>query len=169
VEPGPGGGGEQPHLGVGQDPVTAERAAEQAGRHDGHALGVQAAAMDVGAMHAQQPDRPGAKDAADDLSFPADRLQRPVQPVVVVPCQPVGALSRRRNQPALRAATCSAAAWWLVGRTPRPAPIGSIGDRTSTVRPPGLAAGLELRGVIDQSAAGFNSDGTRRRRRRRVR
>jgi hypothetical protein len=114
VEPGPGGGGEQPHLGVGQDPVTAERAAEQAGRHDGHALGVQAAAMDVGAMHAQQPDRPGAKDAADDLSFPADRLQRPVQPVVVVPCQPVGALSRRRNQPALRPATCSAAAWWLV-------------------------------------------------------
>jgi len=42
MEPGPGGGGDQLHLGVGQDPVTAERAAEQAGRHDGHALGMQA-------------------------------------------------------------------------------------------------------------------------------
>ena len=31
MEPGPGGGGDQLHLGVGQDPVTAERAAEQAG------------------------------------------------------------------------------------------------------------------------------------------
>jgi hypothetical protein len=54
VEPGPDGGGDQPHLGVGQDPVTAERAAEQTGRHDGHALGVQAAAMDVGAVDAHQ-------------------------------------------------------------------------------------------------------------------
>jgi hypothetical protein len=47
VEPGLGGGGDQLHLGVGKDPVIAERAAEQAGRHDGHALGVQVVAMDV--------------------------------------------------------------------------------------------------------------------------
>ena len=39
VEPGPGGG-EQLHVGVGKEPVTAKPAAEQAGRHDGHALGI---------------------------------------------------------------------------------------------------------------------------------
>jgi hypothetical protein len=39
VEPGPGSGGGQLHVGVGKDPVIAKPAAEQAGRHDGHALG----------------------------------------------------------------------------------------------------------------------------------
>jgi hypothetical protein len=54
MEPGPGGGGEQLHVGVGKDPVITERAAEQAGRHDGHALGMQATAMDVGTVDAHQ-------------------------------------------------------------------------------------------------------------------
>jgi hypothetical protein len=73
VEPGPGGGGEQFHLGVGEDPVMAERAAELAGRHDGHALGVQAAALDVGAVDAPQREGVGAQQPADRLGFPADR------------------------------------------------------------------------------------------------
>jgi hypothetical protein len=54
VEPDPSGGGGQLHLDVGQDPVIAKPAAEQAGGHDGHALGVQATAMDVGAMDADE-------------------------------------------------------------------------------------------------------------------
>ena len=53
MEPGPGGG-EQLHVGVGKEPVTAKPAAEQAGRHDGHALGIQATAMDVGTVDAHQ-------------------------------------------------------------------------------------------------------------------
>jgi len=38
---GPGGGGQQRHLGVRQHPLKAERAAEQVGRHDRHTLGWQ--------------------------------------------------------------------------------------------------------------------------------
>ena len=90
VEPGPGGG-EQLHVGVGKEPVTAKPAAEQAGRHDGHALGMQATAMDVGTVDAHQAWC-GAQQAADRLGFPADRLQGPLKGVVVVACQPVRAL-----------------------------------------------------------------------------
>jgi len=57
-----------------KDPVIAERAAEQAGRHDGHALGVQAAAMDAGAVM-QARGGVGVQQVADRLGFPADRRQ----------------------------------------------------------------------------------------------
>ena len=72
MEPGPGGGGEQLHLGIGQDPVITERAAEQAGRHDPYALGVQAAAMDMGAMHTQQ------RRVRDLIRLALSRLQEQV-------------------------------------------------------------------------------------------
>lgn len=68
MEPGPGGG-EQLHVGVGKEPVTAKPAAEQAGRHDGHALGMQATAMDVGTVDAHQ-GVVCAQQAADRLGFP---------------------------------------------------------------------------------------------------
>jgi hypothetical protein len=55
-------------------------------------LGLYAATLDVGTVHAQQHGRTGAEDAADGVGFPADRLQGAVQPVVVVPGQPVADL-----------------------------------------------------------------------------
>jgi hypothetical protein len=66
-EPAPGGGGEQRHVGVRQDPVIAERAAEQVGGHDRHALGVHA--LVVGAVDAQQRARAGAEQPTDGLGF----------------------------------------------------------------------------------------------------
>jgi hypothetical protein len=47
--------------------------------------------LDVGAVHAQQGVDAGAEQAADHLCLPPDGLQGPVQRVVVVPYQPVGA------------------------------------------------------------------------------
>ena len=58
AEAGPDGGGQQVDVGVRQHPVIAQRAAEQVGGHDRHALGVQAAALDVGAVDAQQRGDP---------------------------------------------------------------------------------------------------------------
>jgi hypothetical protein len=62
------------------------------GRHDCHALGVQAAALDVGAVDAQQGGRTGTKHTADRLGLPAHDVEGAVKPVVVVPDQPVDAL-----------------------------------------------------------------------------
>jgi hypothetical protein len=73
-------------------PGHSERAAEQAGRDDGHALGVQAAALDVGAVDAHRRGGTGAEQLADQLCLPADHLQGPLKGVVVVPGQPVRAL-----------------------------------------------------------------------------
>lgn len=70
----------------------AERVAEPCGGHDRYALGVHAAALDVGAVNAQQRGGAGAQQAADRLRLPADRLQGAVQRAVVVPDQPLGAL-----------------------------------------------------------------------------
>jgi hypothetical protein len=56
---GPGGGGEQLDVGVQRHPVIAERNAEQVGGHDRHALDVQAATVDVGAVDAPQRRQPG--------------------------------------------------------------------------------------------------------------
>ena len=92
MEPGPGGGREQLHLGVARDPVIAERAAEQVGKDDGHAPGVQAAAPDVAAVDAHRRGGTGAERLADQLCLPAGRLQGPLKGVVVVPGQPVRAL-----------------------------------------------------------------------------
>ena len=92
----PRGSGEQLHVGVRQHPLIAERAAEQVRGHDRHALHVQAAAVDMGAVHAHHRGSAGAEQPADDRCLPADRLQdaiQPVVPVVVVPGQPVGALA----------------------------------------------------------------------------
>jgi hypothetical protein len=92
AEAGPGGGGEQLHVGVGKDPVIAECAVEQVGGDDRHALGVQAATLDVGAVDAQQGVDAGAEQPANRLRLPADRPQGAIQRIVVVPDQPVGAL-----------------------------------------------------------------------------
>jgi hypothetical protein len=73
-------------------PVIAKRAAEQMGGHDRYALGVSAAAVDVGAVDAQQRGRTGAEQPAERLGFPIGPLQGAVQAAVVVPHQPVGAL-----------------------------------------------------------------------------
>ena len=89
----PGSGGEQVDVGVRQHPVIAKRAAEQVGGHDRHALHVQAAAVDMGAVHAHHRGSAGAEQPADDPCLPADRLQDAIQRVVVVPGQPVGALA----------------------------------------------------------------------------
>jgi len=79
-------------MGVRQHPVVAERAAEQVGGDDRHALGVQAAAVDVGAVDAQQRGGAGTEQPAERLGFPADGVEGAVKAVVVVPDQPVGAL-----------------------------------------------------------------------------
>jgi hypothetical protein len=63
------------------------------GGHDRHALHVQAAAVDMGAVHAHHRGSAGAEQPADDPCLPADRLQDAIQRVVVVPGQPVGALA----------------------------------------------------------------------------
>ena len=109
MEPGPGGGGEQRHLGVEKDPVTAERAAELAGGHDGHALGVQAAAMDLGAVHAHQGVDPGAQQPSQRLGLPADQLRacsegrnRSRQPTSAAAARPP---SPARGRPAWLAST----------------------------------------------------------------
>jgi hypothetical protein len=87
------GGGEQLHVGVRQHSVIAERAAEQVSGHDRHALGVQAAALHVGAEDPQQRRGPGAQHAADHLRLPANGVEGAVKRVVVVLGQPVGALA----------------------------------------------------------------------------
>jgi hypothetical protein len=55
------GAGQQFHVGVRQHPVIAKHTAEQVGGHDRYALSVQAAAVDVGAVNAQQRGRTGAE------------------------------------------------------------------------------------------------------------
>jgi hypothetical protein len=70
-QPHSGGGGQRLNVAVRQHPVIAKRVAEQMGGHDRHALGVQAAALDVGVVDAQQRGRAGAEQVADRLGFPA--------------------------------------------------------------------------------------------------
>ena len=92
MQPGPGGGGQQLDVGVRQDLVVAERGWVPVGRDDRHTLGAQAAALDVGAVDAQQGGGGDAEQTAEGLGLPADRLQGAVQAVAVVPDQSVAAL-----------------------------------------------------------------------------
>jgi hypothetical protein len=49
--------------------------------------------LDVGAVDAEHSGGTGAEQPADRVGFPADYLQGAVEAMVVVPDQPVGALT----------------------------------------------------------------------------
>jgi hypothetical protein len=77
-------GGVASHPTSASDSIRSKPSAlrEQVGGDDRHALGVQAAVVDVGAVNAQQGVDAGAEQPAHCLGFPADRLQGAIQPVV---------------------------------------------------------------------------------------
>jgi hypothetical protein len=110
VEPGPGGGGEQLHLGVGKDPVIAERAAEQAGRHDGHALGMQATAMDVDAVAAPQGVSRSSRRAVRRSPWAPRRQVRACLEGRNRSRQPTSAAATRPTSPAHGSLACAALA-----------------------------------------------------------
>ena len=71
-QPHPSSGRVQFHVDLGQDLVVAECKAEQGGGDDGHALDAQPAALDVGAMHADQGGDGDAEETAEGFGLPAD-------------------------------------------------------------------------------------------------